>query len=363
MTEKFVLFTGGTGGHVLPSISFGNYLIHNGYQCIIITDKRGNRYTKKFLGKVKIIKASHLTGNFFFKVLGSFKLFFGLIQSMILLIRIKPKIAISFGSYASLPPSLVIKIIKKLYKIKFYIHEQNSSFGKVNKYLLKEANKIFVNFSKNYNLPIELRKKLYIVGLPTLNNIHNDHDLIKLKIAKKRFTFFLGGGSQGSIPIINCFEKILLNFSSIELDDIFFIIQCPKEYYKELEVKISKFNINCLIEEFFNNLPSILNKTDFIISRCGAGAINDIITYQIPSILIPLPSAIENHQFENANIITEIECGIILDQNDFDANKASNFIKGILKDLNKKNHIKNKLKQKNIKDTNKLMLNLINEEQ
>ena len=47
MLDFFVLFTGGTGGHVLPSVSFGNYLIDNGYKCILITDVRGKKYTNQ----------------------------------------------------------------------------------------------------------------------------------------------------------------------------------------------------------------------------------------------------------------------------------------------------------------------------
>ena len=50
MHNFFVIFTGGTGGHVLPSVSFGNHLIDNGYKCILITDARGKKYTNQFKG-------------------------------------------------------------------------------------------------------------------------------------------------------------------------------------------------------------------------------------------------------------------------------------------------------------------------
>ena len=57
MPKTIVIFCGGTGGHVLPSVNFGNYLIENGYNCILITDKRGNKYTDQFVGKIKIISS------------------------------------------------------------------------------------------------------------------------------------------------------------------------------------------------------------------------------------------------------------------------------------------------------------------
>ena len=87
MLNLAVIFTGGTGGHVLPSVAFGNYLIDNGCKCILITDVRGKKYTNQFKGKVKTISASHLTGGFFFKIIGLAKLFMGFCQSFFFLLK------------------------------------------------------------------------------------------------------------------------------------------------------------------------------------------------------------------------------------------------------------------------------------
>jgi len=362
MHNFFVIFTGGTGGHVLPSVSFGNHLIDNGYKCILITDARGKKYTNQFKGKVKIIKASHLTGGLIFKITGLVKLFMGFCQSFLFLLKLKPQIALSFGSYASLPPSIAIKILNKFFKLNFYIHEQNSIIGKSNKYLIKNANKIFVNFDKNYKLENKYRAKIHVVGMPTLKkNIRTNNSNSLLKDNKK-FTFFLYGGSQGSIPILKCFEKILTVFTADELKDIYFIIQCPDFYVKNLTKNIKKFNIKYEIKDFYENLSELLENTDLIISRCGAGTINDIIYYQIPSILIPLPSAKDNHQYENAAFLSKQDCGVIMDQDNFDSNKALNFIRLILKDNTKRAQIKEKLNKKIIYDANKLMLDLIKNE-
>jgi len=362
MHNIIVIFTGGTGGHVLPSVSFGNYLIDNGYKCILITDDRGKKYTNQFKGKVKTIKASHLTGGFIFKTIGLVKLCMGFFQSFLFILKLRPQVALSFGSYASLPPSFAIKILKKFIKLNFYIHEQNSIIGKSNRYLIKNANKIFVNFEKDYKLKNKYRKKIHVVGMPTLKkNIRNYNSDSILKNNKK-YTFFLYGGSQGSIPILKCFEKILTVFTSDELNDIFFVIQCPDIYFKDLKKNIKKFNIKYEIKDFFENLSELLENTDLIISRCGAGTINDIIYYKIPSILIPLPSAKDNHQYENATFLSKQDCGVIMNQDDFDSNKALNFIRLILKDNNKRKQIKEKLNKYTIYDTNSLMLNLIKNE-
>ena len=42
MNKKILICTGGTGGHVIPAVYFGNFLINNGFECCLILDKRGN---------------------------------------------------------------------------------------------------------------------------------------------------------------------------------------------------------------------------------------------------------------------------------------------------------------------------------
>ena len=75
-----------------------------------------------------------------------------------------------------------------------------------------------------------------------------------------------------------------------------------------------------------------------------------------------MPSAKDNHQYENATFLSKQDCGIIMNQDNFDLNIALNFIRLILKDNTKKNQIKEKLNKKIIYDTNKLMLDLIKNE-
>ena len=80
--KKIFIFSGGTGGHVIPSVNFGNYMIKKGYDCFLFVDERGFFYTKKFKGKKHIISSSHLQGGIFFKVRGVIKLIFGGFQSI-----------------------------------------------------------------------------------------------------------------------------------------------------------------------------------------------------------------------------------------------------------------------------------------
>ena len=87
--HTIVLISGGTGGHVIPAVNLGNYIVESGYNCYLFTDHRGKKYASNFNGKTIIINSSHLNKNFFGKLKSLYFLFFGLLQATFYLINIR----------------------------------------------------------------------------------------------------------------------------------------------------------------------------------------------------------------------------------------------------------------------------------
>ena len=164
--ENIVIITGGTGGHVIPAVNFGNYLIENGHKCFLFVDERGKKFSKKFNGKTIKISSYHLGYSFFGKIKFIFFLPIGFFKSLFYLIKIRPTKAIAFGGYASFIPLSVIIFISIFFKINIYLHEQNSVMGKVNLIFARFAKKIFLHFPKTLKVPNSFRKKIIITGLP-----------------------------------------------------------------------------------------------------------------------------------------------------------------------------------------------------
>ena len=152
MNKKIVIFTGGTGGHVIPAVNFGNYVIDQGHQCVLFVDKRGSLYSNKFKGQIHIIKSSHFKGSILFKIKSLLKLLSSFIQCLFLIIKIKPNACLSFGSYAAFAPLFITILLKIFIKINIYIHEQNTVIGKVNLIFLPFADTFFTNFKFIINL-------------------------------------------------------------------------------------------------------------------------------------------------------------------------------------------------------------------
>ena len=80
---NYLILSGGTGGHVIPAVNFGNFIIEKGYKCSLLIDERGKQYTNSFKGQIRVINASHLTHNFLGKVQSIISLLNGFFLSLL----------------------------------------------------------------------------------------------------------------------------------------------------------------------------------------------------------------------------------------------------------------------------------------
>ena len=355
--KTILICTGGTGGHVIPAVNFANFLIEQGYECFLILDKRGNKYAKKFRGKICIINSSHLSGNFFLKITSLYNLILGFFQSFFLIIKLRPKNCISFGSYATFMPLVTILILKLFTKINLYIHEQNSIIGKVNLFFLPYSKYIFTNFEFVNNLKEKFSYKKFYVGLPLEKKLNSDF-LTPTKQGEKKI-LFIYGGSQGAVNLINKFLLMLntLDYKSIENIKIF--IQSPKKFLDTLNKLLKNLKIDYEIQDFYKNIDEILSITDIAITRAGAGTINDLIRYKIPSIIFPLPQSIYNHQFFNAKYLADKNGTILMDETNFNLDNNSAIFKELITNVEKQKLMKKSLEQIILPEANQIMFKRI----
>ncbi len=361
MKKKFLLITGGTGGHVLPAENLGNYLLEKKINCSILLDRRGYKYLNNFKGKVNLVESSNLNGGFLDKLFGLVRLFIGLIQSICLIIYLKPNKVISFGSYASFFPLLCCLILKPFYRIEIFIHEQNSIFGRTNKFFLYFSKKILLNFPINSKIIKKYKNKTFIVGNPT--NDQKKIDRNKKNKLNQEFNIFILGGSQGSEYISNFSVKLIKEIIDDKIIKTNFTFQCPRKIFEEISNYLISLSSKIIIKEYFYNIDDIFSNTSVIISRAGAGSITNFINYEIPAILIPLPSSKDNHQFYNATIMSKQKVAIILDQNKNEINKAKNYIYEIYKNANDTKLMKKRFDKIKVKNSNSLIYKLVINEQ
>ena len=358
MNKKIILFSGGTGGHVIPAIIFGNFLIDKGINCSLILDQRTAKYTDSFKGKVLIISSSHLSGNYFFKIRSTIILLKGFLQSLNFILRYRPDNCISFGGYATLMPLFVILFLKLFKKINIYVHEQNSIIGRVNLFILPFVKNIFINFELTKNIKKKYTQKQLYVGLPSINILNKNK--FEVEKFKEKKIIFIYGGSQGSVPLINKFLLLLENIDKKYYKKVRLIVQSNQVMHKKLNKIFNSLNLDYEIQEFYKNINEILSITDLAITRAGAGTINDLINYKIPSIIMPLAHSIHNHQFYNAKFLSDKKAAILMDEVNFNIENNLKILVRLIIDENKCNMMKDELAKIILPDANNIMLTYIN---
>jgi len=315
-SKKYEIFliTGGTAGHIIPAINFSNYLKRNNISNLIMTDNRGLKYFDNKEYDYRIISSSHLKKSNLQFVKAIFLLILGFFQFSILLVKFRPKNILTFGSYVSFSPLLSTIIFKKLLKTKIYFHEQNSVIGKVHKIFSFASDKIFLTYEKT--IGISKRYNVIYSGFPI------NQDIIKYQkkyfkdyTKKKIINLFIFGGSQGALNLSRKIVKLLIQLPLSSQKLIKLTIQVPEIDIENIKLQLKKTKIIYEIDSFFYDMILRLSKSDLCICRAGSSTIHELHFLRIPSILVPLPSASNNHQYYNAKFLSESGGAILIEEN------------------------------------------------
>jgi len=293
---KFLISAAGTGGHVFPALEFGRECIKNDHEVLWIGTKTGleNRVLPKNIKLLTIPMRGFRGKNFIFKIISLIGLIASIFKSIFYIQKNNIDFIVCFGGYVSLPVGLSAWICRK----PLFLHEQNAIMGTSNKILKKFSKIIFLGFS--INEPVS--KEMMLVGNPIQQlksspPINLNHEPIRI---------YITGGSQGS-EFINKNIPIALNELNIPLE-----VKHQSGNGKSLGIKeLYSSNISIEVEEFYDLPHEVILWSDFIISRAGALSLSEAISLRRGSLMIPLPSAIDNHQLLNAKYISDLGMGLI----------------------------------------------------
>lgn len=298
---KILISTGGTGGHIYPALLIGKYLKEEGFDVLFTIGKRER--------EVEILKLSK--EKFYTLPIGSpskkiyyFQIFYSLITSYRIIKKEKPDKIFAFGSYASFP----ILFWGLFLKIPYYLHEQNTIPGKTIKIFSKRAKKIFISFldTKKYIKT----KNVVFSGMPVrdrIGKIIKEEGLNRFDLERDRITFLLIGGSGGSKFLLNLIKEFEDLISAFNLQGI--IIKGSVEFNEKLKFK-------SIVLEYINDIEYAYGASDFVISRCGASTIWEIVRAQKPVITVPIRTS--DHQIKNSNFIIENKIGVVLKEEEKD---------------------------------------------
>ena len=354
---RVVISAGGTGGHIYPALAIINKIKEEEPNSEFLYIGTHNRMEHDLVPSLDIpYEAIEITG-FARKInLENFKTVFRFLKArkrcLKLIADFKPDVVIGAGGYVTAP---VVWAGKKL-GYKTFIHEQNSVVGLSNKYLSKYADKIGVSFASTMSLFPS--NKVILTGNPC------SEKAIKTPVAKKsdyklhedKKLVLIVMGSLGSMTINEKMIEYIYGFRNKNYEVVYVT---GNKYYDKLKNRV--FPDNVKVFPFIDNLPSLMKKTDLMISRAGASTMSEIMALGIPTIFIPSPYVTNNHQYKNALDLVEKEAALMIEEKDLNKSVFIRTVDNILEDKVKYNKIKKNIKELGICDSSSRIYNVLKE--
>lgn len=321
--NKVIIAGGGTGGHIYPAIAIANGLKHNrnnDIEILFIGTRKG--LEKDLIPKagfsLEIIRVKGFERKLSFDTLKSIgELFLGAFDSLKIIFKEKPDFVLGTGGYVAGP----IVFFASLMGIPTMIHEQNVKPGITNRILSRVVDKIAISFpsSKKY-FP---KEKVVVTGNPVrkeLTKVNRKEVMEKLGFSPNLPTITSFGGSQGAVKLNDAILDIIEEISDSKEFQLLHIT--GKKHYKTFIHLMENKGItqeklgHIKIKPYIHEMQEAYGVADLIISRAGAITISEISFCGKPAILIPLPTAADNHQDFNARYMEENGAAVFLHDND-----------------------------------------------
>ena len=355
MKKIILISTGGSGGHVIPATILYEHL-KDKFNIFMTSDDRGAPFLDKKKYNVKIINVPKISKNIFLLPLQIFLLLVSIVKSFSFLKSKDIEILISTGGYMSLPLCVASKILN----IKLFLYEPNMVLGRSNKFFINYCKKIFCYSVKIKNFPNRLNNKISLIS-PLLRSEFYTSKIIKG--IDQEINLLIIGGSQGAKIFDTTINQSIVNISKKYKLKIF--QQASLANYDYLKNFYSKNNIENELFDFKTDIANFMGRSNICITRGGASTLAELIFLKIPHIVIPLPNAKDNHQFENALFYQQLGCNWILIQKEINnvilTNKLINIIENKEEYLDKKKNMKNFNYQNTLNNINQKIINTINE--
>lgn len=301
---KIIVACGGTGGHAFPGLAVAAELKRRGHEVVVWDSGRDieSSVMRSWDGPVFSTGARQLSPKNAFSILAS------ILRCRKEMKRAKPDALLAMGSYSSLPPVLAARMCK----VKVFLHEANTVPGKAVEFLSRFADTVAISFDMTARYLKDV--KTVRTGLPVRAAITGGRRFDF--IPANAFVVFVTGGSQGA-HAVNLLLMDALSMMKRELDKrgkvsegavgvgsprpLYVIHQTGAKDETLVMTEYAKAALPARVHAFETEMANAFASADIVVARAGASTCFELAACGKPAFLIPLPSAMRNHQHFNAD--------------------------------------------------------------
>ena len=325
---KIVIAAGGTGGHIFPALSvalqFRKTYDNISFLWIGTTRSREVELCERHGIPIVLLDVAGVERKITVKTVGALVNFMmELFRMRSLFIRNRPGAIIAFGGYVCAP----VLGAARLASVPYFIHEQNTVPGLVNRIFSSAARQVFLGF------PImgkkRLRGRTMVSGTPVRESEKGyEKYSYPYGFNRKKKIILICGGSQGAQSMNSCLTGPVQRWVAQGFQVVW---QTGNAGYAEVVRSVGSRG-ELFVFPSIDDLYPYYAVAKAVIGRAGASTLAEIAYFGLPCVLIPLPWAAENHQWMNAGVAEAQGWGIRVKQDEQCCAQVEQAIKRIMAD-------------------------------
>lgn len=320
-----MLAAGGTGGHLFPAEALAGALARRGIEVDLVTDARAARYAGHFPARrLHVLPAETVRGRSPVALARTaLTLGLGFFRGYRLMRAMKPAIVVGFGGYPTVPPILAAHYAG----LPTLIHEANAVMGRANTLLASRVTAIASGYPDICAAHPALAAKAHHTGNPVRPAV--------IEAAGVPFgalepggpiDLLVTGGSQGARVMSEIVPPGVEKLDPALRARLRIVQQARPEDIEAVRALYNRLGVTAELAPFFSDLPARMARAHLVISRSGAMTVAELGVIGRPSILVPLPGALDQDQLANATALANGGGAVVMPQSHFTPERFAELI-------------------------------------
>ncbi|MGV8919285.1 MAG: undecaprenyldiphospho-muramoylpentapeptide beta-N-acetylglucosaminyltransferase [Pseudomonas sp.] len=305
MGANVLIMAGGTGGHVFPALACAREFQARGYSVHWLGTPRGieNELVPQAGIPLHLINMTGLRGKGLMTLLKApFVLLNALLQARKVVRELKPVCVLGLGGFVTAPGGLAAKLAG----VPLIIQEQNAIAGTANRNLARFASRVCEAFPNTF--PASSKRRT--TGNPVRSELFLETPRQALAGRKPRLLIL--GGSLGAEPLNKLLPAALEMLPAELRPEVFH--QAGKKHDEITAERYRTAGVEAQVAPFIKDMAQAYGWADLVVCRAGALTVSELAAAGLPSLLVPLPHAIDDHQSRNADYLAREGAAFVMPQ-------------------------------------------------
>nr|WP_218626386.1 undecaprenyldiphospho-muramoylpentapeptide beta-N-acetylglucosaminyltransferase [Pseudomonas sp. dw_358] len=312
---------GGTGGHVFPALACAREFQARGFSVHWLGTPRGieNELVPGAGLPLHLINVTGVRGKSKLSLLKApFVILKAVWQARHIIRQLKPVCVVGFGGYVTGPGGLAAR----LSGVPVIVHEQNAIAGTANRLLVPFASRVCEAFPDTFGPSAKRRT----TGNPVRSELFLETP--RQARAGRKSRLLVLGGSLGAEPLNKLLPQALVQVPEEWRPEVFH--QAGKLHDEITAQRYRDVGIEAQVAPFIKDMAQAYGWADLVVCRAGALTVSELAAAGLPSLLVPLPHAIDDHQTHNADYLAREGAAFLMPQATTGAAQLADRLKEVL---------------------------------